>query len=122
MFRLVTMLVGLCVLSSCVPAMATTVGETVLAFWEPDNAYFLGTVVETTNAGFVIVFEDGDMVTLPKAKIRKYDLQVGSAVVARWNDGNYYKGKIAKVVGRTFYIHYDDGDKGWAPWSWIAVK
>jgi len=26
------------------------------------------------------------------------------------------------VVGRAFYIHYDDGDKRWVPWSWIAVK
>jgi hypothetical protein len=80
------------------------------------------TVAEKSGGGgYLVVFEDGDQAVLKETQIRKNDLKVGSAVVARWQDGHFYSGKIGKVVGRAFYIHYDDGDKGWAPWSWIAI-
>jgi hypothetical protein len=98
------------------------IGDTVLAYWQPSDAYFVGTVVEKVDTGFVVLFEDGDEAAVPAAKVRRYDLNVGSAVIARWNDGEFYKGVIAQVVGRAFYIHYDDGDKRWVPLSWIAVQ
>jgi|SRR5215471_17409152 len=102
-------------------AQAVEVGDTVLAYWAPGKAYFIGTAVEKTKGGYLIVFEDGDRADLPEAKIRKYDIKVGTKVIALWTDGQRYRGKVAKVVGRAFYIHYDDGDKGWAPRSWISV-
>jgi hypothetical protein len=102
-------------------ARAVAVGDTVLAYWEPAKAYFIGTAVEKADGGYLVVFEDGDRAVVPEAKIRKYDLKVGSPVIALWTDGMRYRGKVAKVVGRAFYIHYDDGDKGWAPWAWISV-
>jgi hypothetical protein len=103
-------------------ARAVDVGDTVLAYWQPAGVYFVGTAVEAKGNGFLILFEDGDQAIVDKAKIRANDIKVGTAVYARWDDGNFYKGKVAKIVGRALYIHYDDGDKGWAPWSWIAVK
>lgn len=114
----------ICTLLVIVPssARAADVGDTVLAYWAPADAYFIGTVVEKADAGYQIVFEDGDTGVVAADKIRKNDIKVGTAVVAKWKDGKFYPGKIAKVAGRAFYIHYDDGDKGWAPWSWIAVK
>lgn len=115
----------LCVFCSLVvtgAAQAAEVGETVLAYWQQGNAYFIATLVEKTAAGNMVVFEDGDTAVVADAKLRKYDLKADSPVIARWSDGNYYKGKIGKVVGRAFYIHYDDGDKGWAPAAWIAVE
>jgi hypothetical protein len=102
-------------------AQAVEVGDTVLAYWPPAKAYFIGTAVEKADGGYLVVFEDGDRGVVPADKIRKYDLKVGSPVIALWTDGKRYRGKIGKVVGRAFYIHYDDGDKGWAPWSWISV-
>ena len=122
MLRTVPLLV--CSLMFVVPssAQAVEVGDTVLAFFEPANAYFIGTAVEKADGGFRIVFEDGDTAIVPAGKIRKKDIKVGTAVIAKWTDGKYYPGKVAKVVGRAFYIHYDDGDKGWAPWSWVGVK
>ena len=104
------------------PARAVEIGDTVLAYWEQGKAYFIGTAVEKADGGYLIVFEDGDRAVVPEAKIRKYDIKVGTKVIALWTDGKRYRGKVAKVVGRAFYIHYDDGDKGWAPWSWISVK
>lgn len=68
------------------------------------------------------MFEDGDTAVVDKSKVRSNDIKVGSKVIARWTDGEYYNGTVAKVVGRAFYIHYDDGDKGWAAFSWIAVR
>jgi hypothetical protein len=109
-------------LTSCVNAAEVKVGDTVLAYWAPANAYFIGTAVEKQGNGFLIVFEDGDNAVVDSTRIRENNIKVGTAVVARWTDGEYYPGTVAKVVGRAFYIHYDDGDKGWAPWSWIAVK
>ena len=98
------------------------IGNSVLAHWEQGDAYFVGTIVEDQKSDFLIVFEDGDTAKVTKAKVRKNDIKAGSKIVARWKDGQYYRATVAKIVGRALYIHYSDGDKGWAPWSWIAVK
>jgi hypothetical protein len=122
MNRFVAMLA--CLLFVSVPALAegVKVGDTVLAHWAPGNAYFVGTAVEEKGPGFLIVFEDGDTAVVSKSKIRQNDIKAGSRVIARWKDGQYYQGRVVKIVGRALYIRYDDGDEGWAPWSWIAVK
>jgi hypothetical protein len=123
MIRSVALLVGSLVIAAVpVVAQAVAPGDTVLAYWEPERAYFLGTAIEKSGPGYLVVFEDGDRAVVPEAKIRKNDIQVGTAVMARWDDGNIYSGRVAKVLGRACYIHDDDGDKGWVPWSWIAVK
>jgi hypothetical protein len=112
-------------LVSQAPALAAEepkIGATVLGWWEESQAHFLATIVEKKGTDFVVVFEDGDMATLPATKIKENTLKVGSKVVSRWTDGEYYPGTISKAVGRAFYIKYDDGDERWVPWSWIAVK
>ncbi len=107
-----------------VPSVATAVevGDSVLAYWQPGQAYFVGTAVEAKGTGFLIVFEDGDTAVVDKTKVRANDIKVGSVVFARFDDDAYYKGTVAKVTGPALYIHYDDGDKRWVPWSWVAVK
>ena len=113
-----------CLVAAAFPAVAADVqvGDRVLAHWEQGNAYFVATAVEQKGTRFLVVFEDGDTAVVSRTKIRKNDIEVGSRVIARWRDGRYYQGRVARTVGRALYIHYDDGDKGWAPWSWIAVK
>jgi hypothetical protein len=118
----ICLFVGLAMLAAPSASLAIEPGETVFAYWPADSVYFLGTVVEKSAEGYLVVFDDGDQITAKDDRIFKNDLKVGSAVMARWNDGKFYSGKIAKVVGRAYYIHYDDGDKGWAPFSWIAIK
>jgi hypothetical protein len=122
MLRTVPFLVWAMLVVAPSAARAVEVGDTVLAYWAPAKAYFIGTAVEKAEGGYLIVFEDGDSGVVPAGKIRKYDIKVGTKVMALWTDGKRYPGKVAKVVGRAFYIHYDDGDKGWAPWSWISVE
>jgi hypothetical protein len=107
---------------SALAAEEPKVGGTVLGWWAESQAYFIATIVEKQGTDFVVVFEDGDMATLPADKIKENTLKVGSKVVSRWTDGEYYPGTISKAVGRAFYIKYDDGDERWVPWSWIAVK
>lgn len=121
MFRKVPFLV--CALLIFAPsARAVEVGDTVLAYWSASRAYYIGTAVEKADGGYLVVFEDGDQGVIPENKIRKFDLKVGSPVIARWTNGQLYPGKIARVAGKAFYIHYDDGDKLWVPWSWITLK
>jgi hypothetical protein len=122
MLRTIPLLALSLVIAAHTSAQAVEVGDTVLALWTPGNAYFIGTAVEKAEDGFLIVFEDGTAEVVAQDKVRKNDLKAGSKVLARWTDGNFYRGEIAKVVGRAFYIQYDDGDKGWAPFAWIAVK
>jgi hypothetical protein len=122
MLRTVPLLVVALMIVAQSSVLAVEVGDTVLALWAPDNVYFIGTAVEKAEGGFRILFEDGATAVVAEDKIRKNDLEVGSKVIARWADGRFYHAKIAKVVGRAFFIHYDDGDKGWAPFSWIGVK
>ena len=98
------------------------VGDTVLAHWVQGDAYFVGTIVEDKDSDFLIVFEDGDTANVKKGRVRENNIKAGSKVLARWKDGEYYRAKVAKIIGRALYIHYDDGTKGWAPWAWIAVK
>ena len=98
------------------------IGDTVLAHWEQGDAFFVGTIVEDRKSEYLIVFEDGDTAQVKKTLVRKNNIKAGSKVVARWKDGQYYRAKVAKIVGRALYIQYDDGTKGWAPWAWIAVK
>ena len=107
-----------------VPSVAQEVeiGDTVLAHWEQANAYFVGTAVEEHGSSLLIVFEDGDIAEVSKLKIFKNDITVGSRVIARWKNDRYYPGIVTRIVGRALYIHYDDGDKGWASWSGVAVS
>ena len=112
------------VLLASVPAFAAEVkvGDSVIAFWDPGKADFVGTAVEQTEKGFLVVFEDGDQVEVAKTEIRLNDIKAGSTVMARWEDGEFYRGKVAKIVGRALFIEFDDGDTGWVAWSEIGLK
>ena len=105
-------------------AQKVEVGDTVFAHWAPGNAYFVGTAVERSedSSGFLIVFEDGDVAVVRKAYVLKRHVGVGSRVFARWRDGSYCEGCIDRIVGRALYISYENGDKGWVPWSAIAIR
>ena len=99
-----------------------TVGETVFAYWQPFEGYFVATIVEQTDKGYCVVYEDGDVAELPPAQIVKFNIQAQMQVFARWTDGQYYPGRIGQTVGRASFIHYEDGDQCWVPLAWIAVK
>jgi hypothetical protein len=102
------------------------VGDEVLAYWEKGDAYFIGTLVEADNTvkggGFLVIFADGDSAVVPYARIKPLKITTDMKVIARFTDGQYYPGVISKIVGRAYYIHFDDGDKAWTSAAGIAVK
>jgi hypothetical protein len=98
------------------------VGDTVFAWWEPNQAYFVGTLVEEEGNRWHVVFEDGDNTWVSPGQIQPVNVRVGSQVFARWQDGKYYPGEVRRIVGRALYVEYDDGDEGWTSWSGIVIK
>ena len=75
------------------------VGDSVLARWPGVNAYFVGTAIEEDDSGFRVVFEDGDIGVVGRSEVFRNDIVVGRRVFARWKDGSYYPGTVARIVG-----------------------
>ena len=100
----------------------SAVGETVFAWWEPNQIYFVGTVVEEQGDRALVVFEDGDNAVVARARIRPLDIKAGSRVFAKWTDNKYYPGRVDRIVGRALYIKFDDGDERWTSWAGIAER
>jgi hypothetical protein len=98
-------------------------GESVFAYWRSTGLFHLGTVVDTNSSGYHVVFEDGDQAeSLADSDLKPADLFVGKKVLAMWTDRSLYPGTIAKVCGRAFFIHFDDGDRAWVSMMGIALK
>ncbi|MEK6795117.1 MAG: hypothetical protein AABZ39_10090 [Spirochaetota bacterium] len=111
---------------SILSAQSFSVGQEVMAYWEKAKLYYVGTVVEIDSTvkggGYRIVFADNDSGVIPSARVRTLKLDAGTKVLARWSDGKMYPGTIAKVVGRAYFINFDDGDKGWVSIAGIAQQ
>jgi hypothetical protein len=88
-------------------------GEWVLAR-VPGADYWFPGVVQGSDAGFVrVVFDDGEVQTLPVSQVRAYDWDVGSKVECRYRDGEeWYGGTITRAGadGESIHVLYDDGD------------
>jgi hypothetical protein len=42
------------------------------------------------------------------------DIQINTRVIAHWSSiAAYLSGTVIKIEGQKYYVHYDDGDKGW---------
>ncbi|CAB3983607.1 Band 5 [Paramuricea clavata] len=42
------------------------------------------------------------------------DIQINTRVIAHWSSiSAYLSGTVIKIEGQKYYVHYDDGDKGW---------
>jgi len=89
-------------------------GEWVLAR-VPGIDYWFPGVVQGADAGFVrVVFDDGEVQTLPVSQVRAYDWDVGSKVECRYKGGaEWYGGTVtqAGADGESLHILYDDGDR-----------
>ena len=59
----------MCLIAAPVATQEVAAGDTVFALWEPDSAYFIGTAVEESESGFLIVFEDGDVGVVGKCRV-----------------------------------------------------
>jgi hypothetical protein len=98
-------------------------GDSVFAYFRTTGLYHTGTVVNNDGGNYHVVFEDGDQLnSLSDSDLKPFAIQEGAKVLAMWTDKRFYAGTVAKITGRAFYIHFDDGDKGWTPLAGIALK
>ncbi len=101
-------------------------GQTVWAYWEETGGYYPGVAVEYDNSikggAYRVVFFDTDSALVPATRIRPLSLKVGGPIYAKWTDGQYYPGRIAKISGLAVYIKFDDGDEIWTSYAGLAQK
>ena len=92
-------------------AMAAKPGDLVLSQWT-DGMWYPARVAEVKKGRVLVSYYDGDVGTVPKSKIKKFNWKVGSKIQCNWKRGGvYYSGTIAKMKVEWIHIKYDDGDQ-----------
>jgi hypothetical protein len=106
--------IGAAALALAIPAGASAqdAGDWVLARWQGGNDWYPGVVQSHVGGQVTILYDDGTRETLPANLVRRYDWRVGSRVVCRFGDGNWYGAAITRMAadGATISVRYDDGD------------
>lgn len=103
--------------SSLASARSPEVGDVVFAKWE-EVGWYHGKIDGRCDGGFHVLFDDKDKGCIKAADLaldrvpEPEQVRVGVRVLARWDDGRFYPGKVAEIKGRSALIAYDDGDKG----------
>lgn len=70
-----------------------------------------GSAVKTKSIDIFFNVAHPDETSGDATELAQYD--VGDSVEAKWEkDGEFYPARIVKISGTTFYVEYDDGDKG----------
>ena len=114
--------------------VSLSAGVRVFARWK-NGKYYKGRIDRVTRYRIHVKFVDGGQIWIRKSRRRWIVVNrissvksvfVGMRVIAYWPKAKPYKYYLGRVVrikpGRTaFYIHYSDGDKGWAPISKIRI-
>ena len=93
-------------------AMTQEPGTWVLGQWQGGNHWYPGVVTARAGNQVTILYDDGTSETRPANQVRPYDWRVGSRVVCRFTDGNWYAATITAMAadGLTISLRYDDGD------------
>jgi hypothetical protein len=93
-------------------ATAQAVGDWVLGQWRGGNDWYPGVVTGRAGNQVTIRYDDGTMETRPANQVRPYNWRVGSRVVCRFTNGNWYDATITAMDpgGLTISVRYDDGD------------
>jgi opacity protein-like surface antigen len=93
-------------------AAAQAVGDWVLAQWRGGSDWYPGVI--TARAGNQVTIRDDDNTTetRPVNQVRPYNWRVGSRVVCRFTDNNWYDATITAMDpgGLTISVRYADGD------------
>ena len=106
--------IGAAILALAVSASASAQGpgDWVLAQWRGGNDWYPGVVQSRDGNQVTILYDDGTRETRPVNQVRAYDWRVGSRVVCRWTNGQWYEAVITAMAedGLTISVLYDDGD------------
>ena len=93
-------------------ATAQQPGTWVLGQWQGGSNWYPGVVTARAGNQVTIRYDDGTSETRPANQVRPYDWRVGSRVVCRYTDGNWYDAVITGMApdGLTISVRYADGD------------
>jgi hypothetical protein len=108
-----SMIVGACALAlTCASsAVAQKRGDWVLAQWLGGSEWYPGVVQSRTGNQVSILYDDGSLETRPVNQVRPYNWRVGTRVVCKFTDGEWYDARITRLNadGLTIAVRYDDG-------------
>jgi hypothetical protein len=93
-------------------ATAQAVGDWVLGQWHGGNDWYPGVVMARNGNQVTIRYDDNTTETRPANQVRAYNWRVGSRVVCRFTNGNWYDATITAMDpgGLTISVRYADGD------------
>jgi len=89
------------------------IGSTVFAEWK-DKTWYHGTVNNTCEQGFSILFDDGNQKCVSQNQIffdkspNVEDIKVGTKVIAKWTAIAYYDAEVIKISGDYYTVRYYD--------------
>ena len=102
------------------PSSGWTVGDRVLAPWEPSFLY-VGTIQRFENNKALIQFDDGDAGRVVVAELRRAELRLGQTVLSRRKMGAlFYQGEILKMRGDEVLVGFSTGGAE-TEWTRIAA-
>ena len=90
------------------------VGSKVFAEWK-DKTWYHGTVNNTCEQGFNILFDDGNQKCVSQDQVffdkspNVEDVKVGTKVIAKWTGIAYYDAEVIKIIGDKYTVRYYDG-------------
>ena len=90
------------------------VGDSVAAIWKDKN-YYVATVTAVADGKASLLYEDGDKLDVPLAKVYPFSAStpfaVGDHVMAAWKGAKMFPGVVTAVTDLTCTVKWDDGDK-----------
>lgn len=96
------------------------IDDRVLCQYSEGNKWYLGTIYKGKNeedGTYKVMFDNGDVISqvskrickIPQEKLDKYELDMKVVSRIDFNDNNRYIGKIIRVQGDRYNIHFDNG-------------
>jgi hypothetical protein len=112
--------------------MSFGVGDEVMAPWADDGYLYPAIIVSVADAiaqGEVVqqlhvAYLDGDEGDVAaNSVLRGAELSIGASVSVNWKGkGTYFEGVVKQRVGRAYFVHYEDGDKGWTTIAQVRME
>ncbi len=90
------------------------VGENIMGRWKGGSRWYPGKITKVSGDEVYVHYDDGSDEVLPPMNVAHLNqpnssVSVGQSVLAKWNNGSYYSGKVAALDDSTVTVKWDDG-------------